>query len=232
MLGCCTLILWVLCLISIGLLGYTQCYMAQAIIANCAVVIPANILLTVLYLVLTPLRWLYSRFMNLIVTRFLSFGALKPTFWTADYATLLDAFPIAYSKVLLTDVMSLTESQARSAMRQRCATAPFPQLRRDIASIIPAWIMNSMLFRLIAAVVLTFVAWWLIGFTYIPLIIPNEQVQDQVFPHTKPGTHEAIQRPARHRPSTLRMRIPQCKFLVKAREKYGEKGGNTACMNE
>ena len=132
--------LWLVCIVCIGLFGWFGWYTPQALVANLAVVIPANTILTALYLLLTPIRWIASRITNLIVTRLLSFGALKPSIWTANWSLLLEAFPIAYKKVLHADILNLTESEAREVMDKRCKETPFPQIREAIAARIPPWV--------------------------------------------------------------------------------------------
>ena len=135
--------------------------------------------------------------------------------------------------------MNLTQREAEEQLIERTAEDPFPAIRSVVGTLLPPWVVNSLLIRLAFAVVVTPVlAWWLIGFTYIPLlsVSRNNPVSTQTgADESETFDQEAVEQPSQLGPScgtSVVMKIPNCTFLQKARDKYGETKGNTACVNE
>lgn len=198
----------------------------QAALANFTIIIPANVVITLLFVVLTPVRWIYYRWLNMKVTTIVSLYTIRPRFWEADWDKLLDSFPVGYWAILDgLDILSLSPIEAQEQLRDRANNFPFPQMRSCISAVLPAWVMKSLLFRLGCLIIITpLLAWWLIGFTYIPTLPVWSPAPSQQEEHT-----EGEETPPGH---TVVMQIPECKFLIKAREKYGTEKGNLACVNE
>lgn len=216
-----------LVLLCVVALGYLKCYRLQAVVANLAVIIPANAIITVLYITLTPVRWIYYQWLNMKVTTVVSLYTIRPSFWEADWDKLLDSFPIGYWAILNgVDILSLSPAEAEDRLNYRANGIPFPEMRSCISAVLPPWIVQSLLFRLALAISISpLLAWWLIGFTYIPILPIFEAAQED-----EGGNGEEGEPPQEGH--TLVMEIPECKFLMKAREKYGTEKGNLACLNE
>lgn len=241
----------------IGLLGSLQMYTLQRLVANVGVVIPANIILVVAYFVLTPLRWIYCRFMNMVMTTIISIFNIKPTFWDATYTKLLQAFPFGYKAVLGVNVMQLSEDETRQIIRKRMTKFPFPCLQKTFGRFCcsPS-LMNSFTMRLLTAVtIFPLLSWWLIGFVYVPFVkapqhcdnrdsrndcegsIKEENAQEDEEAHPE-GASPVKVVPVPKRvcgapgPATVDLNIPSCVFLKRARNFYGTEKGNVACLNE
>lgn len=238
--------------IFIALLGRLGLYRAQAVVANIAIIVPANTIITVLFIALTPVRWIWYQWLNMKVTSLVSLYTIRPSFWEADWDKLLDSFPIGYGAILDGGgILSLTPSEAQERLRERVAHFPFPMMRKCVGAVLPPLVAQSLLFRLALSVVITPVlAWWLIGFTYIPTLpvwssaasqreqdsaaeqetSQEEEQEDAAVPDDDAAAAEEEEEPSQGH--TVVMEIPECKFLVQARIKYGTEKGNLACLNE
>jgi len=219
------------CMLLLGVLGCLRAYRLQACIANVFIIVPSNILWAVSFVVLTPLRWLWIRFMNWLVTKFVSLFTVQPSFKDATFEKLLKAFPIGYGGILGVDIMDINEEEARSRMRQRITEWPFPWFRRSVGKCFSSRLLNSFTFRLIVATtVFPLLSWWLIGFTYIPFVpvfcrpTEGETTKDKRVTHSVDRKRDG---------SDVCLEIPDCTFLSRARKVYDDIDlGNRACVNE
>jgi len=249
------LLLAVFVLLAMEALGSFRSFRLQAVVADIFIVIPANVALTVAFVVLTPVRWLYYKLLNKFMTAFISLFTIRPGFWAANWDLLLDAFPIGYAAILGgSDILKMSEAECRQRLGERVQQSPFPTIRSCCNKLLPPRVVNSLLLRLgFACTVTPVLAWWLIGFTYIPLltsqvlwettppeVAPEDMVEKSPLPEEDGlgGSPKAVKQsgvlsvPKQSKAPSVYMQIPKCTFLVKAREKYGEQGGNTACVNE
>jgi hypothetical protein len=214
--------------LSLTILEHFELITLQALLANLFIVIPANIILGVAYVFLTPHRVVLCRVENWIFTRIISIFTIRPTIWEASFGKALDAFPIGYKAVFKFDVLEIDTADEREQIRKRVQKFPFPMLRKRVAKCCSP---GSFPFRIALDILfIPFLAWWLIGFAWIPLISPSTSratlpPRDECAPREQPkeGAKGLI----------VQMNIPQCKFLLAARKKYGSvEKGNAACVNE
>ena len=157
----------------LGILGHLRYYKLQKCFANCFVVIPANCLIVSSYFLLTPLRWIFARCMNSVVTAVVSLGTSRPGFWNANYETLLKAFPVGYKGILNgKEILEMTEDECQAAMTARTKEFPLPCIRRCIARCgCSSNVINSFPVRLFVNVtLLPILSWWLNGFVCVPFV--------------------------------------------------------------
>ena len=113
-------VFFILVFTSLALLGRGKFYRAQAFIANLLVVLPANVVLVSAFILGTPVRLVYNRCMNRAMTAIVSIGTSRPTFWQADYNTLLKAFPVGYRAILGGhDPMTMDFGACADVMREK-----------------------------------------------------------------------------------------------------------------
>lgn len=218
----------------IGILGCTKCYRLQALIANVFIITPSNILWTASYVLLAPLRFLFIRLMNMVMTIIISIFTIKPSICQATFAKLLSAFPVGYKFLLGVDIMEIDEMEARTLMRKRIEEFPFPYFRKSLSNCLcTPNMLNSFVFRLIIATTLfPLLGWWLVGYMYIPFVpifsTKKEEIQQE---HSKEGTLPVSTSSAS--PNDVCLNIPCCTFLTRARKVYNDEAkGNRACINE
>eukprot|EP01065_Artemidia_motanka_P035331 TRINITY_DN43251_c0_g1_i1.p1 TRINITY_DN43251_c0_g1~~TRINITY_DN43251_c0_g1_i1.p1 ORF type:complete len:346 (+),score=144.23 TRINITY_DN43251_c0_g1_i1:80-1039(+) len=205
-------------------LGKMKLFRLQAAVTNLTVIIPANVLTTLAYFILTPLRLLWVQFETMLFTRVISIFTLKPSFWSANYNQLLDAFPLGYKVVLdlakdkvptdeILDMPAGSE-EARDAIRAAAESPLLSAARAEIAKLLPSSVVQSFLFN-VGFVILAqpLLVWWLCGPAYLPFVSASS-----------PDSSE--------RGNAVHLQLPKCKFLVEARKKYGDEKGWTACNNE
>ena len=221
----------------IGVLGCAKCYKLQALVANGCIIIPANILWTISFVVLVPLRLIFNRLMNMVMTTIISIFTIRPNFCNATFEKLLSSFPIGYKFILPgVNIMDIDELEARKLIRKRIQEFPFPMFRQKLsACMCTPNMLNSFVFRLIIATTLfPLLGWWLVGYMYIPFV--------PLFPSNAPTAKESSSEPTtRHcfplkspaSPNDVCLEIPCCTFLTRAREVYKDEAkGNRACVNE
>lgn len=249
-------------MLAIEILGSHRFFCLQAVVADIFIVIPANIALTLAFVLLTPVRWVYYKWLNKHMTAFISLFTIRPGFWAANWDLLLDAFPIGYGAILGgSDILKMSEAECKQRLTDRVQEFPFPTIRGCCSKVLPPRILNSVLVRLgFACAVTPVLAWWLIGFTYIPLLTPaalrgrtsplrssEDLVEHILLPDEdgldgspkdrspkdrSPKDESPKDESPKSQASSVYLQIPHCTFLEKARVKYGEEGGNTACVNE
>lgn len=160
-------------------LGRCKMYRAQAFVANVFVVLPANVLLISAYFILTPFRLIYYRCMNQCMTAIVSIGTSRPSFWKADYNTLLRAFPVGYRAILGgRNPLEMDYGECADVMRESMQEFPMPCLRRCIGSCrcCSPDVVNSFAWRMFMNVtLLPCLSWWLIGFVFIPFVELGEE---------------------------------------------------------
>ena len=179
-------VFFILVFASLALLGRGKFYRAQAFIANLLVVLPANVVLVSAFILGTPVRLVYNRCMNRAMTAIVSIGTSRPTFWQADYNTLMKAFPVGYRAILGGhDPMTMDFGACADVMREKMQQPPMPFLRRCIGSCCSKCcapdVVNSFVWRLFMSVtVLPLLSWWLIGFVYVPWVAVDNTQDNRV----------------------------------------------------
>eukprot|EP01062_Namystynia_karyoxenos_P030376 TRINITY_DN22707_c0_g1_i1.p1 TRINITY_DN22707_c0_g1~~TRINITY_DN22707_c0_g1_i1.p1 ORF type:complete len:354 (+),score=125.35 TRINITY_DN22707_c0_g1_i1:72-1064(+) len=205
-------------------LGKAHLRTLQAALVNVTIIVPANLITGAAYYLLFPVRLVWEQFETMLFTEVISIFSIKTSFWKANWDQLLDAFPIGYKAILdlakdkvpTDDILAMPagSDEARQTIRTAAATPVMAGLRADIAKVLPGGAAQSVLFSVgFVVVAIPMLCWWLCGRGYVPLL--NAHGPDS----SEKGT-------------AVHLKLPKCKFLVKAREKYGEEKGWTACNNE
>ena len=220
----------------IGILGCIKCYKLQALLANIFIIIPSNVTWTISYVLLMPLRLIFVRLMNMVMTTVISIFTIKPNICNASFEKLLSAFPIGYKFLLGVDIMEIDEKHARKLMRQRIQQFPFPYFRKSLSKCLcTPNMLNSFVFRLVIATTLfPLLGWWLIGYSYIPFvpIFSSSAKQQDESTNDNNNNNNKIQSSSASINDVV-LEIPCCTFLTRARKAYNdETKGNRACINE
>ena len=164
-------------------LGKCKAYRAQAWLCNIAVIAPVNVVVVVLYYLLTPLRWCYSRTCNCCTTPMISLCEIHPSWKNSTFSSFMDAVVIGYKGCFgltpdapkpMPSILDMDQAEAAGYFQKLFKMKLFTCCAQYLDACCPMACRESLCCRVCTAYCSgVFCGWWLVGTIWVqPLRAP------------------------------------------------------------
>ena len=158
-------------------LGKCKAYRAQAWLCNIAVIAPVNVVVVVLYYLLTPLRWCYSRTCNCCTTPMISLCEIHPSWKNSTFSSFMDAVVIGYKGCFgltpdapkpMPSILDMDQAEAAGYFQKLFKMKLFTCCAQYLDACCPMACRESLCCRVCTAYCSgVFCGWWLVGTIWV-----------------------------------------------------------------